>query len=244
MRPPPSEFSSSWSSCSGARWEPWCRSSSRLSARTRDSRSSPPSWPWPTPRPIGSTKLGSVLDRLAGSDFRLPLDVAWLTATIASAEAAAACGDPRYAQPLLEQLAPFADQWLCTDVSASGPVSRTVGDLLTNLGRYGEAEKQFAAAQASSRKADALFFMAQTDQAWGRMLTQRDAPGDRDRAHDLLIRAPRCRGSAATAPSSDERRLRSTASAPEPPARGSAQDEVGHGAQRRYVAIDQQRGGP
>ncbi len=130
-----------------------------------------------------------VLDGFAGSGFRLPLDVAWLTAMIACAEAAAACGDPRYAQPLLEQLAPFADQWLCTDVSASGPVSRTVGDLLTNLGRYDEAERQFASALASSAKADATFFMAQTDHSWGRMLAQRDAPGDRDRAHDLLTRA-------------------------------------------------------
>ncbi len=130
-----------------------------------------------------------VLDSFAGSGFGLPLDVAWLTAMIACAEAAAACGDPRYAQPLLNQLAPFADQWLCTDVSASGPVSRTVGDLLTNLGRYDEAEKHFSAAHTSATLADASFFMAQTDYSWGRMLAQRDAPGDRDRAQHLLTRA-------------------------------------------------------
>jgi tetratricopeptide (TPR) repeat protein len=130
-----------------------------------------------------------VLDGFAGSGFRLPLDVAWLTAMIACAEAAAACGDPRYAHPLLDQLAPFADQWLCTDVSASGPVSRTVGDLLTNLGRHDEAEKHFSAAHTSATLADASFFMAQTDYSWGRMLAQRDAPGDRDRAQHLLTRA-------------------------------------------------------
>jgi tetratricopeptide (TPR) repeat protein len=130
-----------------------------------------------------------VLDGLAGTGFQLPLDVAWLTGMIACAEAGVACGGPRYAQPLLDQLAPFADQWLCTDVSASGPVSRTVGDLLTNLGRYDEAEKQFAAAYASSTEADATYFIAQTDQSWGRMLAQRNAPGDRDRAYDFLTRA-------------------------------------------------------
>jgi tetratricopeptide (TPR) repeat protein len=130
-----------------------------------------------------------LLEGFAGSGFRFPLDVAWLTAMIACAEAAAACGDPRYAQPLIDQLAPFTDQWLCTDVSASGPVSRTVGDLLTNLGRYDEAERQFASALASSTKADATFFMTQVDHSWGRMLVERDAPGDRDRAHELLTRA-------------------------------------------------------
>ena len=93
------------------------------------------------PRRCRSIRRGTAHSRwFRRSGFRLPLDVAWLTAMIACAEAAAACGDPGYAQPLLDQLAPFSDQWLCTDVSASGPVSRTVGDLLTNLGRYDEAE--------------------------------------------------------------------------------------------------------
>ena len=107
----------------------------------------------------------------------------WLTAVVACAEAASACGDTRYAGPLLEHLAPFSDQWLCTDVSASGPLSRTIGDLLTIVGRYDDAEKHFSAAHASATLADASFFMAQTDYSWGRMLAQRDAPGDRDRAH-------------------------------------------------------------
>ena len=130
-----------------------------------------------------------LLDRFARSRFELPLDVAWLTAMIACAEAAVVCGDPHHAEPLLEQLAPFSDQWLYTDVSTSGPVSRSVGDLLTVLRRYDEAERAFEDADDSCEKADARFFDAQTDLSWGRMLARRDAPDDRSRAQHILSRA-------------------------------------------------------
>ncbi len=108
---------------------------------------------------------------------------------IACSGAAAACGDPRFAEPLLEQLAPFSDQWLYTDVSTSGPVSRSVGELLVVLGRYDQAERAFEAAAASCQKAEAAFFGAQTDLSWGRMLARRNAPGDKERALQLLGRA-------------------------------------------------------
>ena len=64
-------------------------------------------------------------------NFELPLDATWLTGMIAYADAATECGDARFAEPLLEQLAPFSDQWLYTDVATSGPVSRSLGDLST-----------------------------------------------------------------------------------------------------------------
>ncbi len=130
-----------------------------------------------------------LLEGFAQSRFRLPLDVTWLTAMIACSGAAAACGDPRFAEPLLEQLAPFSDQWLYTDVSTSGPVSRSVGDLLVVLGRYDEAERAFAAAADSCQRAEAAFFGAQTDLSWGRMLARRNAPEDKERARQLLARA-------------------------------------------------------
>jgi DNA-binding SARP family transcriptional activator len=130
----------------------------------------------------------SILDSFAKSGFELPLDVTWLTAMIACAETASACGDDRYAGPLLEQLAPFSDQWLCTDVSASGPVSRTVADLLTILGRYEEAERQIAEARASCERTGATFFGTQADLSWGRLMIMRDAHGDRDRGREVLQR--------------------------------------------------------
>jgi DNA-binding SARP family transcriptional activator len=134
-------------------------------------------------------KVRELLDGFARTRFELPLDVAWLTAMIALAEAAVACGEPRFAEPVLNQLEPFSAQWLYTDVSTAGPVSRPVGELLTVLGRYDEAERAFEAARVSCEKADAGFFGAQTDLGWGRMLARRGAPGDTTRARDLLSRA-------------------------------------------------------
>ena len=145
-----------------------------------------------------------ILDGFAASGFELPLDVTWLTAMIACGEAASACGDPRYAEPLLAQLAPFSDQWLCTDISASGPVGRTVADLLTNLDRYDEAEERVAQAHAACVREKAVFFEAQADLSWGRLLAARDAPGDRDRARDRLEKA--CEESAARGYATVERR--------------------------------------
>jgi DNA-binding SARP family transcriptional activator len=134
-------------------------------------------------------EVRELLDGFARAGFVLPLDVAWLTAMIALAEAAAACGEPRFAEPVLAQLAPFSDQWLYTDVTTAGPVSRPVGELLTVLGRYDEAERAFEAAHRSCEKADAGFFGAQTALSWGRMLARKHAPEDDTRARDLLTQA-------------------------------------------------------
>jgi ATP/maltotriose-dependent transcriptional regulator MalT len=135
------------------------------------------------------TEARQVLAGFSSTGFTLPLDVTWLTGMIAIADAASACADPTYADPILDQLAPFADQWLYTDVAASGPVGRSVVDLLVVLGRHDEAEYHFARAAVSTERADARFFSAQTDLSWGRMCAARGDPGDRDRAHDLLTRA-------------------------------------------------------
>ena len=130
-----------------------------------------------------------VLEGFVPSGFQLPLDVTWLTGMIALADAASACGDPGFAAPILDQLEPFSNQWLYTDVATSGPVGRSVGDLLVLLGRFDEAEARFAAAAASSARADAKFFGAQTNLSWGRLLLERRARGDVERGRDLISEA-------------------------------------------------------
>ena len=57
------------------------------------------------------------------------------------------------------------------------------------LGRYDEAEIQFAQAAESSERAAAKFFIARTDLSRGTMLAARDGPGDADEARRLLGRA-------------------------------------------------------
>jgi DNA-binding SARP family transcriptional activator len=131
----------------------------------------------------------ALLTDFAARDFHLPLDATWLTGMIAYADAAAECRDPQFVGPILEQLEPFSDQWLYTDIATAGPVSRSVGDLLTVLGRYGEAETQFAQAADSCQRAGARYFAARTDLSWGRMLAERHAPGDSEQARSFLTRA-------------------------------------------------------
>ena len=130
-----------------------------------------------------------ILDQFGHNGYRLPMDVTWLTGTVAFAEAAAEAQDAVAASALLEQLRPFADQWHYSDIAAAGPVARTVGDLATVLREYDQAEAGFAQALASSEVAEAWYYVARTALSWGSMLSRRRRPGDIARASDLLARA-------------------------------------------------------
>jgi hypothetical protein len=55
--------------------------------------------------------------------------------------------------------------------------------------RYDEAEAYFAHAAAFNDRANAKSFAARPHLSWGTMLAQRNAPGDNDRARDLLTQA-------------------------------------------------------
>jgi tetratricopeptide (TPR) repeat protein len=105
------------------------------------------------------------------------------------AEAAIECGEARFAEPLLERLRPWVDQFSYTDASVLGPVSHYLGALATVLNRYDEAEAYLDQAAALSDRVGAKFFAARTDLWRGKMLAERDAAGDAERARDLLTKA-------------------------------------------------------
>jgi hypothetical protein len=130
-----------------------------------------------------------LLSELAAAGFDFPIDVLWTMVMVFGAEAAIECRDARYAGPLFDQLAPWADQWSSTSINSQGPISHYLGGLATVLGRHGEANTYFALAAASSARAGAKFFAARTDLSWGRMLAARDAPGDTKEARRLLTQA-------------------------------------------------------
>ena len=130
-----------------------------------------------------------LLDEFAAADFDLPLDPNWLATMAVYAEAAIACRDPKHAGPLFDRLAPWADQMPTSGITADGPVSHFLGGLATVLGRYDEADAYFTQAAAFNDRADAKFFAARTNLSWGKMLAERDAPGDAERARDLLTKA-------------------------------------------------------
>ena len=90
-----------------------------------------------------------LLEEFAAADFDLPLDQVWLTGMVGYAEAAIECRDPRYAGPLFDRLAPWADQLSTSGgLTADGPVSHYLGGLATVLGRYDEADAYFTQAAA------------------------------------------------------------------------------------------------
>ena len=131
-----------------------------------------------------------LLEEFAAADFDLPLDPVWLTGMVAYAEAAIECRDPKYAGPLFDRLAPWADQLSTTGgTTAEGPVSHYLGGLATVLGRYDEADAYFTQAAAFSDRVGARFFAARTDLLWGKMLAERGAPGDAEKARKLLTTA-------------------------------------------------------
>ena len=131
----------------------------------------------------------TLLREFGRTGFELPLDATWLTGMIAYADAAIDCRDAESCGPMLEQLAPFSEQWHYSDISTAGPISRTLGGLASVLGRYDEAESFFAHAAASSQRADAKFFTARTELYWGLMLMARRGVGDSELARHLLSSA-------------------------------------------------------
>ena len=149
------------------------------------------SWRWPTPKRTAPTDATPPAGGVRGRDFDLPSDrgLAHRNA-LATPTPPSNAGTPKYAGPLFDLLAPWADQWSATAAPRySGPVSHYLGGLATVLGRYDEADAYFAQAAAFSDRASAKFFAARTNLSWGKMLAERDAPGDTEKARELLTNA-------------------------------------------------------
>ena len=134
-------------------------------------------------------EVRELLEELVGTGFVFLVDALWSIGMCGFAEGAIEVGDPRFARPLFDQLAPWAAQWCTTGVTAQGPISHYVGGLATVLGRFDEADAYFGQAASMSTRARAKFFGARTDLAWGRMLMARRGPDDVGRARTLLTQA-------------------------------------------------------
>jgi class 3 adenylate cyclase len=137
-----------------------------------------------------SEDVRRLLEEFAAADFDLPMDQAWITGMHCYAQAAIQCGDPRYAGPIFDRLAPWAEQSVASgSVTASGLVSQSLGGLATILRRYDEADDYFDRSAAMSARMNAKFFGALTDLLWGRMLAERRAEGDTEKALHRLTGA-------------------------------------------------------
>ena len=130
-----------------------------------------------------------LLEALSAANFDLPLDQNWLTGMVCYANAAIVVGDADFAEPLLDRLAPWAEQLVVTGNTASGPVSGYLGGLATVINHYDEADMYFAQCAAMSDRIGGKYFAARTDLWWGQMLAKRNKPGDTEKARDLLTTA-------------------------------------------------------
>jgi class 3 adenylate cyclase len=134
-------------------------------------------------------EASQLLHEFAARDFDFPMDIAWLSGMTLYADAAIWCKARQQAEPLLDRLAPWDHLVSYSGASAEGPVSHYLGGLASVLERYDEADAYFARSAAFNERVRAKFFAARTDLSWGAMLMNRSAPGDVERARQLLDRA-------------------------------------------------------
>jgi class 3 adenylate cyclase len=129
------------------------------------------------------------LETFAENGFELEMNPVWITGMVFFADAAIELGDPAFAGPLYERLAPWGDQWSDNGATAANPICHYLGGLASVLGRDDDADAFFARSATMCRGIGAQFFLAQTELLWGRMLARRGRTEDHDRAHELLEQA-------------------------------------------------------
>jgi hypothetical protein len=128
-----------------------------------------------------------VFDGLACNHFLdLPMNNDWLHSVCLLSDAAAMLSDSARAALLYDLLRPY-DWAVVDDVQLSlGAVARFLGLLATTQSRWDEAAASFERALEINRHMWARPWTAHTEFEFARMLVQRGAPGDRQRALWLL----------------------------------------------------------
>ena len=129
------------------------------------------------------------LAAFAEDGFELEMNPIWITGMVFHTDAVIELGDPAFAGPLHERLAPWVDQWSDNGATAANPICHYLGGLASVLGRYDDANAHFAQSEAMCEEAGAQFFLAQTHLLWGRMLLNRGETSQRERALVLLRNA-------------------------------------------------------
>jgi class 3 adenylate cyclase/tetratricopeptide (TPR) repeat protein len=118
----------------------------------------------------------------------LTFGATWMAMMLTLTEVCRMVDAPECAAPIYDELLPYA-QTLCVvslSLSEIGPVSRALGVLASLKGDYSRAEVHFADALATSERIGAPPHVARTHVDHARMLMSRGAPGDAERARELL----------------------------------------------------------
>jgi DNA-binding SARP family transcriptional activator/tetratricopeptide (TPR) repeat protein len=133
----------------------------------------------------------ATIDGLAAQDFAaIQRDNEYLFSLAFLADAVDALGDVRAAAVLYDLLVPYAHlNAINSDEVATGSVSRTLGVLAAAMSRWEDASRHFDTAVEHNTDMGAQPWVAHSRHDHGRMLLGRDAPGDRDRAQQMLTGA-------------------------------------------------------
>ena len=119
----------------------------------------------------------------------IPREASWPRAATQAALTCVRLGDRNRAATLLELLAPYADQIVCTGLTWAGSVDHYLGLLAATLGRLDEADERLAHAELVHERIPAPTWLARTRMERGRALLARSDGGDADKAHELLSSA-------------------------------------------------------
>jgi hypothetical protein len=129
------------------------------------------------------------VDLLRPSNFAAPLDWSWPSYVGGLSEAVCDLNDLDAAATLYEQLRPVAGQAYVVGPAptvCAGSLGLYSGMLAACLRRWDDAERHFADAVAMNERLRARPYVVRTRRAWASMLLDRNAPGDRERATDLI----------------------------------------------------------
>jgi class 3 adenylate cyclase/tetratricopeptide (TPR) repeat protein len=122
----------------------------------------------------------------ASEGFDYPYDAAWLAAMVNVTDTAAALGDRRACETLIERLAPFADKVVTAGVTVLlGALARPLGRAAGVLGRYDEAEAWFSVADDVHTRLQAPYWAARGQLDHADLCLARRRDGDLDRAREL-----------------------------------------------------------
>ena len=136
-----------------------------------------------------SSEARTVFETLAARDFTdVPLDAQWGISLSLLAEVASYLGDVDRARLLYDMMTPFEGLNVIAGRAAAsyGPVARMLALLARTDGRVDDAERHFNASLALSEGMGDRPFTARARHELAVTLLDRDRPGDRERALELL----------------------------------------------------------
>jgi tetratricopeptide (TPR) repeat protein len=127
----------------------------------------------------------------SGTMLNFPMDAEWLPGVCTFSEAIAITKDIEAAADLYERLLPHRSRFGIEGIGAGiyGSVEHHLGLLAGTCDRIAEAEEHFEAALEANTRLGGPLIVARTQRELARLLTERDGPGDRARANDLIAKA-------------------------------------------------------